>query len=83
MAWLKARGVWIVGGDERADTSLFDCDLPFPLAIALGGEGSGLRRLTRERCDLLVRVPMAGAVASLNVAVAAGVLLFEAARRQR
>lgn len=83
MAWLKARGVWIVGGDERADTSLFDCELPFPLAIALGGEGGGLRRLTRERCDLLVRVPMAGAVSSLNVAVAAGVLLFEAARRRR
>ena len=81
--WLKAHGVWIVGADAKADTSLFDTDLPFPTAIVLGGEGQGLRRLTRERCDRLVRIPMAGAVASLNVAVAAGVLLFEAARRRR
>lgn len=83
MAWLKERGVWIVGGDEGADTSLFDCDLPSPTAIALGGEGQGLRRLTRARCDRLVRIPMAGAVSSLNVAVATGILLFEAARRRR
>ena len=81
--WLKARDVWIVGGDERAEQSLFECDLPSPTAVVLGGEGKGLRRLTRERCDVLVRIPMAGAVASLNVAVAAGVLLFEAARQRR
>lgn len=81
--WLKARGVWVVGGDDRAGASLFEAEIAAPVAIAIGGEGKGLRRLTRERCDLLVRIPMAGAVSSLNVSVAAGILLFEVARRRR
>ena len=81
--WLKGHGVWVVGGDNRASASVFDEEIAAPVAIALGGEGKGLRRLTRERCDLLVRIPMAGAVSSLNVSVAAGVLLFEVARRRR
>ena len=79
---LKDRGVWVVGTDGAASQSLYESDLNRPLALVLGAEGAGMRRLTRERCDFLVRIPMAGQVESLNVSVAAGVALFEA-RRQR
>jgi 23S rRNA (guanosine2251-2'-O)-methyltransferase len=79
---LRAAGVWLFGASDDADEGLFDCDLTGPVALVLGGEGSGLRRLTREHCDHLIAIPMAGQVESLNVSVAAGVLLFEA-RRQR
>jgi len=82
LRWLKQRGLWIVGTDEQADTSLYQAELTGPLALVLGAEGAGLRRLTRDHCDLLVRIPMYGAVESLNVSVAAGVVLYEA-RRQR
>jgi 23S rRNA (guanosine2251-2'-O)-methyltransferase len=79
---LKASGVWTVGltGDaaERYDV----VDLTLPTAIVLGAEGTGLRRLVRERCDRLASIPMSGAVESLNVSVAAGVMLFEAARQR-
>ncbi|HET9262354.1 MAG TPA: 23S rRNA (guanosine(2251)-2'-O)-methyltransferase RlmB [Vicinamibacterales bacterium] len=80
---LTAAGVWTVGltGDalERYDR----VDLTLPTAIVLGAEGSGLRRLVRERCDRLVSIPMGGTVESLNVSVAAGVTLFEAVRQRR
>jgi 23S rRNA (guanosine2251-2'-O)-methyltransferase len=79
---LKERGIWVVGTDGEAPQTLYGADLKRPLALVLGAEGSGMRRLTRERCDFLVRIPMAGRVQSLNVSVAAGVALFEA-RRQR
>lgn len=79
---LKERGIWVVGTDGEAPETLFAADLKRPLALVLGAEGSGMRRLTRESCDFLVRIPMAGQVESLNVSVAAGVALFEA-RRQR
>jgi 23S rRNA (guanosine2251-2'-O)-methyltransferase len=79
---LKERQIWVVGTAGEAEQTLFDADLNRPLALVLGAEGSGMRRLTRERCDFLVRIPMAGQVESLNVSVAAGVALFEA-RRQR
>jgi 23S rRNA (guanosine2251-2'-O)-methyltransferase len=79
---LKERGIWVVGTDGEAAQSLYGADLKRPLALVLGAEGQGLRRLTRERCDFLVRIPMSGQVESLNVSVAAGVALFEA-RRQR
>jgi 23S rRNA (guanosine2251-2'-O)-methyltransferase len=78
---LKERGVWILGADENGAESLFDADLSGPLAWVLGAEGEGLRRLTREHCDRLVRIPLQGSVESLNVSVAAGVCLF--ATRQR
>jgi 23S rRNA (guanosine2251-2'-O)-methyltransferase len=79
---LKESGIWVVGTDGAAEQTLYAADLKRPLALVLGAEGDGMRRLTRERCDFLVRIPMAGQVESLNVSVAAGVALFEA-RRQR
>jgi 23S rRNA (guanosine2251-2'-O)-methyltransferase len=79
---LKERGIWVVGTDGEALQSLYGADLKRPLALVLGAEGDGMRRLTREKCDFLVRIPMAGQIESLNVSVAAGVALFEA-RRQR
>ena len=80
--WLKEREIWVVGADDQAPQSVFEAKLTGPLALVLGAEGAGLRRLTRENCDLLVGIPMAGTVESLNVSVAAGVLLFEAARHR-
>lgn len=80
---LKALGVWTIGLAGEADGPYDTVDLTLPSALVLGAEGTGLRRLVRERCDLLARIPMAGHVASLNVSVAAGVVLFEAARQRR
>jgi 23S rRNA (guanosine2251-2'-O)-methyltransferase len=79
---LKERGIWVVGTDGEATQSLYSVDLKRALALVLGAEGSGMRRLTRERCDFLVRIPMAGHMESLNVSVAAGVVLFEAGRQR-
>src|SRR4051812_11981056 len=79
---LQERQVWIVGADERAPQSVYEADLPPAVAWVLGAEGEGMRRLTRENCDLLVRIPMAGEVDSLNVSVSAGVCLFESVRRR-
>ena len=79
---LKQLGIWIYGASDAADQLLYATGLDGPAAFVLGSEGKGLRRLTRELCDYLVAIPMAGQVSSLNVSVAAGVLLFEA-RRQR
>lgn len=83
MTRIAEAGVRVVGTSADAEVSIYDMDLSPPIAIVLGREDRGLRRLTRERCDVLVRVPMGGAVESLNVAVAAGVCLFEARRQQR
>ncbi len=79
---LREQGVWIVGAVGEADDALYDVDFAPPTAIVLGAEAKGLRRLTREVCDRLARIPMAAGMASLNVSVAAGIFLFEA-RRQR
>ncbi len=80
---LQEQGIWIVGAAGEAETSLYAVDFTLPTAIVLGAEDKGLRRLTREACDRLARIPLkAGGVESLNVSVAAGVFLFEA-RRQR
>jgi 23S rRNA (guanosine2251-2'-O)-methyltransferase len=79
---LKRSGIWVVGLDGEATQTLFAADLKRPLALVLGAEGAGMRRLTRERCDFVVRIPMIGQVESLNVSVATGIALFEA-RRQR
>lgn len=80
---LKARGIWISGAAGEAASSLYDMDFRVPTAIVMGSEGKGLRRLTREHCDYLVSIPMAGALSSLNVSVATGVCLFEVARQRR
>ena len=79
---LKERGIWLYGTDDEAPVSLWQADLDGPLGLVMGAEGSGLRRLTRELCDHLVRIPMAGCVESLNVSVATGVALYEIQRRR-
>ena len=79
---LKDRGLWLVGLAGEAETDLYGLDLRGPLALVLGSEGRGLRRLTRERCDFLARLPMLGRVESLNVSVAAGICLYEALRQR-
>ncbi len=79
---LKDQGVWLIGTEGETENSLYDQDLTGPLALVMGGEERGLRRLTQEACDSLVAIPMAGEIESLNVSVAAAVCLYEA-RRQR
>jgi 23S rRNA (guanosine2251-2'-O)-methyltransferase len=80
---LKAAGVWTVGLDADGEIPYSDLDLTLPTAVVLGAEGHGLRRLVRERCDVRAAIPMAGRVGSLNVSVAAAVVLFEAVRQRR
>lgn len=80
---LKDAGLWIVGTAADGEQDLFAADLRGPLAVVMGSEGRGLRRLTREGCDFCIRLPMQGAVQSLNVSVAAGIVLFEAGRQRR
>lgn len=79
---LQQQGLWLVGADETGISSLFSTDLKGPLALVMGSEGKGLRRLTRELCDVVVSIPMAGKVSSLNVSVATGVCLFEVVRQR-
>ena len=80
---LKQAGLWIAGTTEDGDQDLYEADLRGPLALVMGAEGRGLRRLTLECCDLRLRLPMRGAVASLNVSVAAGIALYEVLRQRR
>lgn len=80
--WLKAQGVWLIGTAGESSKNIYQADLKGALALVMGAEGKGMRRLTREHCDSLVHIPMAGAVSSLNVSVAAGVCLFEAVRQR-
>jgi 23S rRNA (guanosine2251-2'-O)-methyltransferase len=80
---LKEREFWLVGTSDEATRTLYDADFTGPTVLVLGSEGEGMRRLTREACDDLVSIPMAGAVESLNVSVATGVALFEAVRQRR
>lgn len=79
---LKKSGIWLAGTSDEATDSLYATDLTGPLALVVGSEGSGLRRLTAEICDYLVRIPMAGQVESLNVSVATGVCLYEINRQR-
>ena len=80
---LKKVGLWLVGTSDGADRTLYEVDLTGPLVIVMGSEGKGVRRLTKEKCDLLVKIPMLGSVRCLNVSVATGVCLFEALRQRR
>lgn len=79
---LKQSGVWIVGTSDKGFQSLYEIDLKGPVAIVMGAEGEGIRRLTQDKCDFLARIPMKGKVDCLNVSVAAGVCLFEAVRQR-
>lgn len=82
LRWLKDQGVWLYGAASEGDQAFYQANLLGPVAIVLGAEGSGLRRLTRDNCDVLVSIPMQGFVSSLNVSVATGVLLFEVVRQR-
>ncbi|RJE77897.1 23S rRNA (guanosine(2251)-2'-O)-methyltransferase RlmB [Pseudoalteromonas sp. MSK9-3] len=79
---IKEAGVWVAGTAGETDTHVFDASLTGPIAIIMGAEGDGMRRLTREHCDILVKIPMVGTVSSLNVSVATGVCLFEVLRQR-
>ncbi len=80
---LKERNIWIIGTSDAAEKTLYEVDLKGPVALVLGAEGEGMRQLTGKTCDQLVRIPMRGAVESLNVSVASGVCLYEALRQRR
>ncbi|WPL15496.1 23S rRNA (guanosine-2'-O-)-methyltransferase RlmB [Thiorhodovibrio winogradskyi] len=82
LARLQERGLWVIGLAGEADASLFALELTGPLALVLGSEGQGLRRLTRKRCDQLAALPLRGQVESLNVSVSAGICLYEALRQR-
>ncbi len=83
LRWLKQQNIWILGTAGDAEQTLYELDLNLPLALVMGAEGSGMRHLTRQHCDFLVKIPMLGQVESLNVSVAAGVLMYEAFRQKR
>lgn len=83
LRWLKERNVWIVGTDDEAEVALHAAKLTGALAIVMGAEGTGMRRLTKEHCDVLIGIPMQGVVESLNVSVATGVVLYEAVRQRK
>ncbi len=83
LAELKDLGYWIYGAADEASEPYNECDYSGPVALVMGAEGSGLRRLTRQHCDVLISIPMAGAVSSLNVSVAAGICLFEVVRQRK
>ena len=83
MGKLKDHGIWITGTAGEAEASVFDGDFSGPCALVMGAEGKGMRRLTREACDNLVKLPMVGSVSSLNVSVATGICLFEALRQRQ
>jgi 23S rRNA (guanosine2251-2'-O)-methyltransferase len=82
LRWLKEQNIWIMGAAGEATQTVYDMQLDMPLAIVMGTEGTGMRHLTRQHCDFLVKIPMVGQVESLNVSVAAGVLLYETLRQK-
>lgn len=80
---LKDAGVWIIGTSDKATHDVFNQDFTLPAALVMGAEGAGIRRLTEKHCDMLIRLPMAGKISSLNISVATGVCLYEAIRQRR
>ncbi len=82
LRWLKEQGIWIIGAAGETEQTAYQADFTAPTAIVMGAEEKGLRRLTREQCDLLIKLPMIGTVESLNVSVATGVLLYEVLRQR-
>ena len=83
MRELKDRDIWLTGTDDQAEQTVHAVDATGPVAWVMGAEGEGMRRLTRETCDVLARIPMLGSVESLNVSVATGVCLFETVRQRQ
>jgi 23S rRNA (guanosine2251-2'-O)-methyltransferase len=83
LKWLQQAGIWIIGTAGEAATELYEADLCGPIALVVGAEGEGMRRLTREGCDQLIYIPMVGMISSLNVSVATGVCLFEVVRQRQ
>jgi 23S rRNA (guanosine2251-2'-O)-methyltransferase len=83
LRWLKGEGIWIIGTAGEAEQTLYQTDFKIPMALVIGAEEKGMRRLTREQCDLLVKLPMIGTVESLNLSVATGVLLYEILRQRQ
>ncbi|MCK9635219.1 MAG: 23S rRNA (guanosine(2251)-2'-O)-methyltransferase RlmB [Methylobacter tundripaludum] len=82
LRWLKDQGIWVMGAAGETTQTAYQTDFTVPMALVVGAEGKGLRRLTKEQCDILVKLPMLGRVESLNVSVATGVLLYEALRQR-
>jgi 23S rRNA (guanosine2251-2'-O)-methyltransferase len=82
LRWLKSEGIWIIGTAGEAQNTIYQTDFNTPMALVIGAEEKGMRRLTREQCDLLVKLPMLGTVESLNLSVATGVLLYETLRQR-
>jgi 23S rRNA (guanosine2251-2'-O)-methyltransferase len=83
LRWLKTEGLWIIGTDGEAEQTVYQANVSIPLTLIVGAEEKGMRRLTREQCDLLVKLPMYGTVQSLNLSVATGVLLYEILRQRQ
>jgi 23S rRNA (guanosine2251-2'-O)-methyltransferase len=83
LRWLKEQNIWIMGAAGEAEQTIHELQLDMPLALVMGAEGSGMRHLTRQHCDFLVKIPMIGQVESLNVSVAAGVMLYEVFRQKQ
>ena len=79
---LKENGVWICGTDMQTDTLYYNQDYKMPIAIVIGSEGFGMSRLTKENCDMLVKIPMKGKITSLNASVSAGIIMYEAAKQR-
>lgn len=82
LRWLKDQGLWILGAAGDGDQTIYQADLKVPMALVIGAEGKGLRRLTREECDMMVKLPMLGKIESLNLSVATGVFLYEVVRQR-
>jgi 23S rRNA (guanosine2251-2'-O)-methyltransferase len=82
LRWLKEQGIWVMGAAGETTQTAYQTDFTVPLALVVGAEGKGLRRLTKEQCDVLVKLPMLGKVESLNLSVATGVLLYETLRQR-
>jgi 23S rRNA (guanosine2251-2'-O)-methyltransferase len=82
LRWLKQQNIWVIGAAGEAEKLAYQMDLTGPLALVIGAEGKGLRRLVQEQCDMLIKLPMHGQVQSLNLSVATGALLYEAVRQR-
>lgn len=82
LRWLKSQNIWIIGAAGEADQTVYQVDMNIPLTLVVGAEEKGLRRLTRDHCDVLIKLPMMGTVESLNLSVASGVLLYEVIRQR-